>query len=110
MVDDLENELRNLPDRHLTENELFAYCEEGLASVRRARMEAHLKRCFRCEIELASLQEDIAAVSDQQRTAKDRTLVDWLMEEMDVAQSPRTEPHKEVPWRERLAEYLRQMA
>jgi anti-sigma factor RsiW len=86
MADDLENDLRDLRFRHLSEIELTAYCEGELAPMRRARVEAHLKHCFICERELALLREEIAVLSNRQVTAADVRLV------------------------ERLAEYLRQMA
>jgi hypothetical protein len=109
MADDLENELRNLKLGHLSESELTAYCDQELAPMRRARVEAHLKQCFICERELALLREESAALSNPQITAEDVGLVERLMEQMGVGQPPRAETAKGSSLRERLAEYLRQM-
>lgn len=107
MVDDLENELRNLKLRHLSESELTAYCEGGLAPMRRARVEAHLKQCFICERQLTLLREEVAALDNPQVTAEDVALVERLMEQVGMGQAPRTKTIKETSARERLAEYLR---
>jgi hypothetical protein len=105
MTDDLENELRNLKFRHLSESELTAYCGQELAPMRRVIVEAHLKQCFICERQLALLREEIAALSNPQITAEDVALVERLMEQMGVGQPTA----KGISLRERLAGYLRQM-
>jgi putative zinc finger protein len=112
-TNNLEDELRNLRFAHLTEAELAAYCDQELDPMNRARVEAHVKECFRCEKELALLLEESAALSNQQNSAEDVALVERLMEQMGSAQKPSTvrpaDDGREVPLRERLAEYLRQM-
>src|SRR6185369_12610265 len=100
MADDLENELRNIMLRHLSESELTAYCEEGLAPMRRARVEAHLKQCFICERQLALLREEVAALHNPQVTAEDVALVERLMEQMVMGQASRTKTVKDTSVRE----------
>ncbi len=109
----LEDELRNLKFTHVTDSERVAYCDQELDPMRRARVEAHVKECFRCEKELALLLEESAALSHRQISAEDVALVERLMEQMGSAPKPSaagpTEIAKEIPLQERLAEYLRQM-
>jgi hypothetical protein len=108
ITDDLENELRNLRSIHLTESELVAYCDRKLDPIPRALAEAHLKQCFICERQLALLREETAALDSRQITAEDVALVDRLLERTALASKP-SASSKEIPPRERLAEYLRQM-
>jgi putative zinc finger protein len=112
-TNNLEEELRNLKFTHLTGGELAAYCDQELDPMRRARVEAHVKECFRCEKELALLLEESAALSHQQISAEDAALVERLMEQMGSAPKPSApgpeEIAKEIPLQERLVEYLRQM-
>jgi hypothetical protein len=107
----LEDELRTLRLAHLTEAELAGYCDQGLDLMRRARVEAHVKDCFRCEQELALLLEESAALNNRQITAEDVALVERLMEQKGPATTVANpaEIANEIPLRERLAEYLRQM-
>ena len=112
-TNNLEDELRNLKFAHLTDAELAAYCDQELDPMRRARVEAHVKECFRCEKELALLLEESAALSHRQISAEDVALVGRLMEQMGSAPKPSAagpaEVAREVPMQERLAEYLREM-
>lgn len=113
-TNNLEDELRNLKFTHLTVGELAAYCDQELDPMRRARVEAHMKECFRCEKELALLLEESGALSHRQISDEDVALADRLMEHMGSAPKPSAagpaEIAKEIPLQERLAEYLRQMA
>src|SRR5947208_1311226 len=77
----LEDELRNLRFIHLSESERVAYCDQELDPMRRARVEAHVKECFRCEKELALLLEERAALSHRQISAEDVALVERVMEQ-----------------------------
>lgn len=111
--DDLENELRKLKFIHPSESEMADYCDQELDQVRRARVEAHVKDCFICERRLAMLQEENAALSDQEITTADVAFVEQLMEQRRTARTPSAtraaETAKGIPLQERLAEYLRQM-
>lgn len=112
-TDNLENELRDLKFTHLSESELVAYCDQELDQVYRARVEAHLKRCFICESQLELLREESAALSNREITADDVELVERLMEQMGLAEKPigdtPIEVMKDVSLQERLAKYLQQM-
>lgn len=109
----LENELRNLKFIHLTESEIEDYCDQELDPMRRARVEAHVKECFRCERKLAGLLAESAALDNRATTAEDVAIVERLMDQMELAPKPSASdplnPAKEIPSAERLAEYLRQM-
>jgi hypothetical protein len=109
----LENELRNLKFIHLTESEIEDYCDKELDPMRRARVEAHVKECFRCERQLAVLLAESAALDTRATTAADVAIVERLMDQMGLAPKPSASdpvnPTKEIPLAERLAEYLRQM-
>jgi len=109
----LENELRNLKNIHLTESELAAYSDQELDQTRRALADAHLKHCFICESQLVLLREESEALDNRATTAEDVVLVERLMEQMGSAPKPSAadpaEIAKEIPLQERLAEYLRQM-
>lgn len=109
----LENELRNLKNIHLTESELAAYSDQELDQTRRALADAHLKQCFICESQLVLLREESEALDNRAATAEDVALVERLMEQMGSAPKPSAadpaEIAKEIPLQERLAEYLRQM-
>ena len=111
--DDLENELRNLKSTHLTESEMVAYCDQELDQIGRARAEAHLKQCFICERQLELLQEETAALTNRLITSEDVAFVERLMDQTGRAQKSSAyrsaEIAREVPLRERLTEYLRQM-
>lgn len=113
-TDDLENELRNLRFAHLTEDELVAYCDQELDNIPRLRVEAHIRHCFICSRQLALLQEESAALSNTERSPEDVALVERLMEQgrLRVKQPSTAVPEaaEEIPLREQLAEYLRQMA
>ncbi len=113
-TNNLEDELRNLKFTHLTESEMAAYCDQELGPLRRARVEAHVKQCFRCKEELSLLLEESAALSHQQITAEDVALVERLMEQAGSAPKPSAagpaEIANEIPLQVRLAGYLRQMA
>jgi hypothetical protein len=109
----LEDELRKLKLAHLTENELAAYCDQELDPIRRMRVEAHVKECFRCESELALLLEESAALSNHQIPAQNGTLVEPSTEQ--TGSLPRqssagsAEIAERLTWPERLADYLRPM-
>jgi hypothetical protein len=111
--DDLENELRNLKSTHLTESEMAAYCDQELDQIGRARAEAHLKQCFICERQLELLREETAALTNRLIISEDVAFVERLMDQTGQAQKSSAyksaEIAREVPLRERLAEYLRQM-
>jgi hypothetical protein len=113
MIDELENELRNLKLIHLTEGELLAYCDQELDQIARARAEVHLKHCFICERQLELLREETAALTNRLITSEDVAFVERLMDQTGPAQKPfahgPAEIAREVSLRERLAEYLRQM-
>lgn len=108
--DDLENELLNLKFVHLTETELADYCDQGLDQIGRARVEAHVKQCFICERHLELVREESLALSNRAITPEDVAFVERLMEKHPRAQEPSatrpTEAAREVPPRERLADYL----
>ena len=112
-TDDLENELRNLKFTHLTESELAAYCDQEVDQIGRARVEAHVKKCFICERQLELLREENTALSQRTITADDVAFVERLMEQ--TGQAPGRSPASpaeiatELPLQKRLAEYLRQM-
>lgn len=112
-TDDLENELRNLKNIHLTESELAAYCDREPGQMRRARVEAHLKQCFICEQQLARLREESAALRNRQVTANDIEFVDRLMEQRGLEHKPSVRrsasPIPNPPWAERLTDYLQQL-
>lgn len=109
----LENELRNLKNIHLTESELAAYSDQELDQTRRALADAHLKQCFICERQLVLLREENEALDNRATTTEDVALVERLMEQMGSAPKPSAarpaEITKAIPVEERLAEYLRQM-
>lgn len=113
----LEDDLRNLKFTHPTDVELTAYCDQELDPMRRARVELHVKECFRCEKELALLLEESAALSHGHISAEDvalvERLVERLMEQTELTPKPSSaglaETAKEIPLRERMEEYLRQM-
>lgn len=112
MTDELENELRNLKLRHLSEGELTSYYNQELDPVRLARVEAHMKQCFICQRQLELLREEIEVLKNSVATTEDVALVERLME-----QFPSSPPHVTTPaptmsessLKERLAEYCRQM-
>jgi hypothetical protein len=110
---DLENELRNLKFAHLKESELTAYCDEELDDSRRARVEAHLKQCFRCERQLELLRQESAALSRGELSADDLALAERLMRQTGLAQvSPSASPEKitrESPFYKWLSDSLQQM-
>jgi len=110
---DMENQLRNLKNVHLTEEEIIAYLDQELDHLRRARVEAHVKECFRCERELMLLREESQALSDHKITADDIKLVERIMEQMGVEDGPSpdrvAEPDKKISLRELFAESLRQL-
>jgi hypothetical protein len=108
---DLEKELRKLKFTHLTESELIAYCDEEGDQIHRARVEAHLKRCFICERQLKLLREESALLRNRQITDEDIAFVDQMIER--AQKSSAAEPlelEKEPLLQERLAEYFRQLA
>jgi anti-sigma factor RsiW len=110
---DLEDELRSLKLIHLTREEIGAYCDRKLDPVRRARVEAHVKECFRCDAELALVLEESAALSDHQISEKDVALVERLMEQTGPTPNPSAlkpaDAVGEVPLKQRFAEYLSQI-
>jgi len=106
-ADNLENELQNLRFMHLTEAELAAYCDQESDAFTSARVEAHLKQCFVCERQLELLQEESAALDNPKLTAEDIAFVERLMEQ--VPDERFRERGGEIPVREKLADYLRQM-
>jgi hypothetical protein len=110
-TNDLENELRNLKFRHLTENEMTAYCNQGLDRSHHIRVQAHLKQCFLCERQLELLREERAALANRQTSAEDVAFVERLIEQL--AQKPdadnTTQRAQVAPLRERLTEALRQL-
>ena len=113
MIDELENELRNLKLIHLTEGELLAYCDQELDQIARARAEVHLKHCFICERQLELLREETAALTNRLITSEDVAFVERLMDQTGPAQKPfahgPAEIARELSLQEHLAEYLRQM-
>lgn len=113
MTDDLENELRALKFTHLTESELTAYCDQGLEQIGRARVDSHVKLCFICERRLDLLREESVALSNRAITAEDVMFVERLQRQTGLAQEQSTdrptEIAREIPLKERLAEYLRPM-
>jgi hypothetical protein len=112
-TDDLENELRNLKFTHLTDSELAAYDYQQLEQIDLARVEAHLKQCFICERQFELLREESSALNNHVVTAEDVAFVGQLTEQTVLTQQSsvdgRAETARELPWRERLAEYLRQL-
>lgn len=112
-TDDLENELRNLKFAHLTESELASYEDSQLDRIGSGRVEAHLKQCFICQRQLELLREENAALSHRVVTPGDVAFVERLMERTGSAEkSPAAgdaEIARDLPLRERLSEYLRQM-
>lgn len=108
----LENELRNLKKVHLTGGELAAYCDQELGPVHRARVEAHVKECFRCKEELSLLLEESAALSHGQIPAGDLAIDEQRIRQVGSAPKPvgPAEIGNWIPLRDRLAEYLRMMA
>lgn len=111
--DDLENELRNLKLTHLAERELAGYCDQGLDRTGRARVEAHIKQCFICARQLELLREENAALNNRVIAVEEVAFVERLMEQTTLAQNPSNaepaETSRDVPWQERLADYLRQI-
>lgn len=113
-TDDLENELRNLKFTHLTEAELAAYCDRELGQIGLARAEAHVKQCFICERQLELLREENAVLSQRVIAPEDVAFVERLMKQQGgLAEEPSiemsAETARELPLRDRLAEYLRRM-
>lgn len=112
-TDDVENELRNLKNIHLTESDLAAYCDQELDVMRRARMTAHLKQCFICEQELALWQEEGAALRDRKIPADDIEFVERLMEERSLGYRPSTrtseDRKRKAAWSEHLNDYVQQL-
>lgn len=106
-TDELENELRNLKFRHLTEGELAAYCDQEIDQIGLAWAEAHVMQCFICERRLELLREENAALTRRVISDDDVAFVDRLMEQTRPAPSGRLA--REVPLRELLNEYLQQM-
>jgi hypothetical protein len=108
----LEDELRNLKNIHLTESELSAYCDQELGLMGRARAEAHLKRCFLCERRLALLREESAALDQRQVSAEDGALVERPTQQFgsEETTSDARPAAKEISLQERLTDYLRRMA
>jgi hypothetical protein len=111
---DLKHELQNLKYTHLTEDTLAAYYDQELDQVCRIRVEGHLEACFICERRLALLEEESAALSNQGINTKDVTFIEQMTAKIRLAKKPSVvkpaEVIKEIPLRERLAEYLRQLA
>lgn len=111
--DDLENELRNLKLTHLTERELSDYCDEGLDRIGRSRVEAHIKQCFICERQLELLREESEALNNRVISVEEIAFVERLMEQTRLPQhatnAELTKASRDIPWQERLADYLRQI-
>lgn len=112
-TEDLEDELRNLKNIHLTDNELAAYCDQDLDEMRRARMEAHLKQCFICAQQLTIWKEESAALKDRKITADDINFVKRLVEQRGLERKPASlktaATVKKPSPSKRLAEYIRQL-
>jgi hypothetical protein len=111
-TDELENELRNLRFTHLNESELEAYCNQELDQIGCSRVEVHVKDCFICERQLELQREEHAALSQRVIPIEDAVFVERLMEKALVKQPSRArsaETALKLPFRERLAEYLRRM-
>lgn len=113
-TDDLENELRNLKFTHLTEVELAAYCDQELGQIGLVRAEAHVRQCFICERQLELLREENAVLSQRVIAPEDVAFVERLMKQPGgLAEEPSiemsAETARELPLRDRLAEYLRRM-
>jgi hypothetical protein len=113
-TNDLENELRNLKFTHLTESELALYEGKELDEVSRTRVEAHLNQCFICKRQLELLREENEALNNYVVTPDDITFVEGVMAQAGLVQKPLVNrPVKtasEVGLRERLRQYLEQMA
>lgn len=112
-TEELENQLRDLRFKHLGESELTAYVDEELNQIGRARVEAHLKHCYKCERQLELLREESLALKQQATSAKDLAFVEGILDQLaqpkETTDNDRAERRIAVPWRERLAEALRQM-
>ncbi|HST23399.1 MAG TPA: hypothetical protein VLR90_19955 [Blastocatellia bacterium] len=111
--EDIINEYKNARSRHLTEDELDAYYYNKLNMAIRARADAHLKDCLRCNKQLADLREESAVLINRERTAEDHALIDRAMQQVesqrDTAGSKTTRPVMSPALLGRLVEYLEQV-
>lgn len=69
--DNLETELRNLKDNHLTDGEKAAYCDNELSPIHHDRINAHMKECFRCKEEVLLLLAESKALNNREIVAED---------------------------------------
>jgi hypothetical protein len=81
-LENIEKRLINAKFHHLSEDELYLYYEQKLETISQERASAHLKLCHICVIRLRFIEEERAALDNQETTAEDILLIKRVMQDL----------------------------